>query len=1086
MYFNQRRVKIVASDDYGLNATVRGAGRTYEVQIDWFDSEHSGILTASCHCPTYHAGRLCKHIWATLLTADQQGIGKRVAGTGPLQVFLESSGDSESESDLQVGGGPAAEKVSWRSQFQSVRRTLGEHHEIHTDQDPRRFVHYRINVLKSLSKEQLVVDLYHRSGRSADSALRPLSLGERELSRLLDPTDHDFLSVLLAATPPKAGEGKPSLAGLGLEKNDGYLSGVVPPVLYDTLVPRLCDTGRFGWVQGIEEASVEHHELQWQEGDPWEFVLQVERKEDESRPLTRISGRLEREAELCDISDPLLLLDGVVVFRDGVGRLETGEHFPWIAQLRRDSEIEIPESEIDAMLEDLWSMPSLPPLDIPIQWQLDEFMVEPTPGVSFSTSGSDTLPSLDAEIWFDYDGFLVDDAYERRTGGLERIVDRPNGRLIFRDRERENAAFLEVEEAGLTLVERDDAAADQAAVRYRVSLRTFPVVAQTLIERGWLVEAEGQRLRQVSHNQLSLSVSSNVDWFELEGDVEFGDTTASLPALLSAIHKGEYFVRLDDGTHGLLPEEWIERYASLAANTATSRHDGDAVYFLPSQTLLLDSLLSEESVEIDRDFEKIRGRLQAFDRVEPIQEPRGFKGDLRRYQQEGLGWLKFLKDHGFGGCLADDMGLGKTVQVLALLQMRRIRPIQSWERLPSIIVVPRSLVHNWIEEAGRFTPKLRLLNYTGPGREEYQGSFDDYDVIVTTYGTLRRDVEQLKEIEFDYAILDEAQAIKNSSSQAAKACRQLMAQHRLALTGTPVENHLGELWSLFEFLNPGMLGQAVLKDLEGTPTDSEALATVSAALQPFIFRRTKEEVLDDLPEKTELTLYCELEGEQLEMYNQLREYYRISLNERIEQVGLRKSKIQVLEALLRLRQAACHPGLIDEERVGDASAKLDNLLKYLEEVLDEGHKALVFSQFTSLLSILRTQLDDRGVVYEYLDGRTRKRQEKVERFQNDEDCRLFLISLKAGGVGLNLTAADYVFILDPWWNPAVEAQAVDRAHRIGQTRPVFAYRLISRGTVEEKIMELQGSKKQLADAILSADKSLIGELSADDLKVLLS
>ncbi|MEM8996397.1 MAG: DEAD/DEAH box helicase [Acidobacteriota bacterium] len=347
-------------------------------------------------------------------------------------------------------------------------------------------------------------------------------------------------------------------------------------------------------------------------------------------------------------------------------------------------------------------------------------------------------------------------------------------------------------------------------------------------------------------------------------------------------------------------------------------------------------------------------------------------------------------------------------------------------------------------------------------------------------------MEQLADIEFDYAILDEAQAIKNSSSQAAKASRQLNAQYRLALTGTPVENHLGELWSIFEFLNPGMLGQSVLKDLEGAPAHSNELATVSAALKPFIFRRTKEQVLDDLPEKNELTLYCELEGEQLQFYNELRDYYRISLNERIEQVGLKKSKIQVLEALLRLRQAACHPGLIDEERADDPSAKLENLLQYLEEVLDEGHKALVFSQFTSLLSILRRRLDDREVVYEYLDGRTRRRQERVERFQTDEDCRLFLISLKAGGVGLNLTAADYVFILDPWWNPAVEAQAVDRAHRIGQTRPVFAYRLIARGTVEEKIMELQGSKKQLADAILSADKSLIGELSADDLKVLLS
>ncbi|MCG8456757.1 MAG: DEAD/DEAH box helicase, partial [Holophagales bacterium] len=672
-------------------------------------------------------------------------------------------------------------------------------------------------------------------------------------------------------------------------------------------------------------------------------------------------------------------------------------------------------------------------------------------------------------------GVRVDDEYDRRTGYLDRIVDRPHGRLIFRDREIEDSFVGELPSLGLEAPELRGSN-DRLHLRspYRVTMRNFPDVARSLIEMGWVVEARGKRLRQATQSQLSLSVSSNVDWFELEGEVEFGDAAASLPALLSAIRRGDIFVRLDDGTHGLLPEEWVERYSALATNMASNLSEkgseqDDSVRILPSQTLLLDRLLSGEEVDRDRDFERIRGQLEEFERIEPAREPRGFKGELRAYQRDGLGWLKFLKENGFGGCLADDMGLGKTIQVLALLQVRRARPVPAWERLPSIIVVPRSLVHNWMEEAGRFTPNLRLLNYTGAGREEHIDYFDEIDVVVTTYGTLRRDVDLLKEIEFDYAILDEAQAIKNASSQAAKACRELRAQHRLALTGTPVENHLGELWSIFEFLNPGMLSQSVLKDLVGAPADSEALTTVSTALRPFIFRRTKQQVLKDLPEKTELTLFCELEGEQLDLYNQLRDHYRIALNERIEQVGLRKSKIQVLEALLRLRQAACHPGLIDEERSEDPSAKLETLLQHLEEVLDEGHKALVFSQFTSLLSILRNQIDKLDVDYEYLDGRTRNRQEKVDRFQNDPDCRLFLISLKAGGVGLNLTAADYVFILDPWWNPAVEAQAVDRAHRIGQTRPVFAYRLISRGTVEEKILKLQGSKKQLADAILSAD-----------------
>ena len=1079
LYFEQRRVRVDAGDDYGLNATVRGAGRTYEVQIDWFDSEHSGILTASCQCPRYMAGRLCKHIWATLLTADQRGMGKRVAGSGQLQVFLESS-DAEAlidDEDVRIGQPAVAqkEKLSWREKFRGLREEIeDEMPPVGKDAaDPRRFAHYRINVLKSMNANQLVVDIFQRMGKDEEATLRRMGASDWESGSLFSE-DRAFLQVLLAM--PKTGE-----------RSEAYLNGVVPPVLYESIIPRLASTGRFGWIHGVDEAHIEHHSLEWDGGSPWEFVLEVIREETSDQTTTRIGGRLEREAEVAELSQPLLLLDGIVVFREAVARLETDRHHSWISMIRRNGEIKIPESEVDAMLEDLWSMPVLPPLDIPVQWLLDEIFVDPTPGITFRNMGSDQLPPmLEGEVWFDYDGFLVDRKYEKRAGSKDRIVDRPHGRLIFRDLEREKDFRDELGDHGLIVIQPEEGS-KSTQIKYRVRLREFPDIAERLIEHGWLVDAEGQRLRKISQPQLSLSVSSSIDWFELEGEVEYGNTTASLPAILAAIRRGEFFVRLDDGTHGLLPEEWIERYSALAASIIEPEDNSDdAVRFLPSQTLLLDNLLKGEEVELGRDFEKVRAQLHAFEEVEPAKEPRGFKGELRTYQQEGLGWLRFLKDNGFGGCLADDMGLGKTVQVLALLQLRRARPVPAWERLPSMIVVPRSLVHNWLEEASRFTPKLQLLNYTGPGREEFLGSFDEYDVIVTTYGTLRRDIEELQKIEFDYAILDEAQAIKNSSSQAAKACRQIHSQHRLALTGTPVENHLGELWSIFEFLNPGMLSQSVLKDLVGADADSEKLATISAALKPFIFRRTKEEVLKDLPAKTELTLYCELDGEQLGLYNELRDHYRISLNERIEQVGLKKSKIQVLEALLRLRQAACHPGLINEELTMEPSAKIDTLLQHLEEVLDEGHKALVFSQFTSLLSILRQRLDPQGVEYEYLDGRTRRRQEKVERFQTDPDCRLFLISLKAGGVGLNLTAADYVFILDPWWNPAVEAQAVDRAHRIGQTRPVFAYRLIARGTVEEKIMELQGSKKQLADAILSADKSLISDLSADDLKVLLS
>jgi SNF2 family DNA or RNA helicase len=404
---------------------------------------------------------------------------------------------------------------------------------------------------------------------------------------------------------------------------------------------------------------------------------------------------------------------------------------------------------------------------------------------------------------------------------------------------------------------------------------------------------------------------------------------------------------------------------------------------------------------------------------------------------------------------------------------------------PSLVVVPKSLVFNWIDEARRFAPALRVLNHTGNTRSIEAGELAEHDIVVTTYGTLRRDVLAQRAMEFDYVVLDEAQSIKNAASQAAKACRLLKARHRLALTGTPVENHIGELWSIFEFLNPGQLGSA--GRLRSFLADGRGSAEVVArAVRPYLLRRTKAQVLSDLPEKTEQTLFVELGSKQRTAYDELREHYRQELAGRIGRLGIGRTRIAVLEALLRLRQTACHPGLVDPQRIDDPSAKVDVLLEQLEEVVAEGHKALVFSQFTSFLAIVRRRLDERGTVYEYLDGRTTDRQARVARFQEDPDCRLFLVSLKAGGQGLNLTAADYIYILDPWWNPAVEAQAVDRAHRIGQTRRVFAYRLIARDTVEEKIVALQDRKRELAESIVRADESVIGSLTAEDVELLFS
>ena len=487
---------------------------------------------------------------------------------------------------------------------------------------------------------------------------------------------------------------------------------------------------------------------------------------------------------------------------------------------------------------------------------------------------------------------------------------------------------------------------------------------------------------------------------------------------------------------------------------------------------MLDALLAaQKQVSVDRQF-AISAASSGRSGGAPRREPRGFSGQLRDYQKDGLGWLHFLRDFRLGGCLADDMGLGKTVQRWPCCNRAGCCP--DWRHAgqkPSLAVVPRSLVFNWIEEAQRFTPNLRVLDYTGPLRKDALKRLDHWDLLVTTYGTLHRDIARLKDIHFDYPSSTSPRQSRMPSPNRPKACRLLRGRaHRLAMTGTPVENHLGELWSLFEFLNPGMLGRssAFRRSAKDISAESKKRGAASARACRAVHapphqgagaHRAAPKDRADPPSATSragsgnTTTICATTTARRSP-------------SRSKRPGWPRPRSTCW------RPCCAAPGGLSprpsrQARLDDPSAKLDLLLEQLAEVIAEGHKALVFSQFTSFLAIVRRRLDAEKIVYEYLDGHTRDRKQRVDRFQTNPACPLFLISLKAGGHGLNLTAADYVFILDPWWNPAVEAQAVDRTHRIGQTRHVFAYRLIARDTVEEKVLELQKTKRDLAEAIIS-------------------
>src|SRR6185503_16751711 len=681
-------------------------------------------------------------------------------------------------------------------------------------------------------------------------------------------------------------------------------------------------------------------------------------------------------------------------------------------------------------------------------------------------------------------GFQYGDVRIPADHPQEAIFDRASMTLLRRDYDAERAARERLTTASARVhadIERDNDPHRLTIARSRLA----PLIVE-LVREGWRVDASGVQYR--APGLARAQVRSGIDWFDLDMVVDYDGATAPLPALLDAIRKRQSTVTLSDGSVGLVPVEWLSR---LGPALAAGSPQAGVTRFSRSQIGLLDALLSATpDVSIDETFERAREKLHSFEGIAPADPAPSFVGTLREYQREGLGWLDFLRDFGLGGCLADDMGLGKTVQMLALLDARRAAAAT---KRPSIIVVPRSLVFNWLREAERFTPALRVLDYSVARRRP--GAIDPHtdDVVITTYGMMRSDIAELSEIDFEYAILDEAQAIKNANTASAKAARLLRARHRLALSGTPIENHLHELWSLFEFLNPGMLGASstfgLMADLAtyATPGDhQESREILKRALRPVILRRTKQQVAPELPERVEQTLYVDMEPAQRAFYMQLLAETRRTVFDEIDRVGVGGARMHILTALLRLRQAACHPVLADHTRPNLPSAKLDALIPTLAEIVDEDHKAVVFSQFTSFLSLVRRRLEEDGIAYEYLDGATRDREARVDRFQSADGPPLFLVSLKAGGHGLNLTAADYVYLLDPWWNPAVEAQAIDRAHRIGQTRRVIATRLVAKGTIEEKVLELQASKRALADAILGSDQGALAGIGREELEMLLS
>lgn len=1093
-YFNSGRVTIVDRSEFAASAVVHGS-KTYVCMLSSTSSRmlKNVVISVNCSCPFFESAGPCKHLWAFIAQLEREGWGESIGWAENVELDEEPS-PIDNDADLRDflaraglrqrkpstarkgppirSGGDAAPHISW----DAFRRKISHRNErlalflqeerIETGERDRGLF-LALDLGRHFGKHEMLLRFYCRERLRGDrlGVFKAVALRRRLDPSYIDPADQELFDELLTKLDGFVEESMRSQrsflrAASAREAMQGFLLKAESAL---EILSRLRRDEKLFSID-VDPKKPEPLEVSKR---PWSIEAQLEDHSDQDFRLRIV------------LSDGRRSLDPKVLRFLARGRFFVHEStfhpttvseqqlLDWIESQQTGPSVLVPRSDLNRFISEYAQIPSAPPMAWPSESLWQEELDSPKPKLRLT-------PSHAPLEWM---GELV---FQYRLGEVNladtrsRWVDGKEKRIYLRDFSGEDGMLNDLcAQDGVWRSGSPDMLEVGRVVR--VALKCLPTLVRHLEERDWTVEVENRRLHVLT--EIQTAVHGTTDWLDLSITAKLEKKSYELPSLLRRPRVGDHFIALGDGSCGILPEVWMQRMQLLEQSAVF--HE-DRMRMPARQALLLDSLLAGLEVEDKSEhLHAIRSKIKNFQALRPAEPSAAFRGSLRDYQKDGLAWLEFLRDFGFGGCLADDMGLGKTVQVLALLQAyHRDRP-----KPPSLIVLPRSLVDNWLEEAARFCPDL-LVKDCSRGSRDWEKSWDA-DLILITYGILRQAIEELHTRSFSYVVLDESQAIKNESSQTAKAAYLLQAKHRLALSGTPVENHLGELQSLLRFLNPGLLDRGPWAKLLQKKSDlsDPHVAMLNKALKPLILRRSKTEVLKDLPPKVEYILSFELEGEQKLLYEELRDHYRRHLMPELQDDSWRQSPLNLIEALLRLRQAACHPALLSASHGQVPSAKTEVLIDKLLELRESGHKALIFSQFTSFLKIIAERLDELGLPYEYLDGQTRDRSARVSRFQNDPDIPFFLISMKAGGVGLNLTAADYCFILDPWWNPAVEAQAIDRAHRIHQTKTVFAYRLIAKGTVEEKIQELQKEKQDMAASILDQDRGILQNL---DLKAIQS
>ncbi len=723
--------------------------------------------------------------------------------------------------------------------------------------------------------------------------------------------------------------------------------------------------------------------------------------------------------------------------------------------------------------------------------EMEKLSFEKRPPKCVVELGVDYDQSLKASLEFEYDGVRV--PYQKQFKSPYVTIKDPKKDLLYwikRDMKFEQSAYQMLLACRFAPVQSNNLALDK---EFAIDFYNYYI---SKAGSGWeFIEKDDLSFYKL--NKKGLKLVADID-FSQDGTDKFliklkgqaDEKEVDFEKIIDLTYEGAKYYNIPSGGQVSIPTDDVLSLLKSFNTYDVFKNDQDE-YVVKTFRAGVVSEMEKMGItlKMSRTFSKFWKEISTFSNMETTALPKATKAELREYQLKGYSWLWFLYKYGLNGVLADDMGLGKTLQTLTLLQKAKEKD----NKAPSLVICPTSVVFNWEKEIEKFAPNLKFMTLSGAERKKKFNDIEKYDVIITSYALIRRDIDELKKIKFRYVILDESQNIKNATSQTSKACKTLDSYHRLALSGTPIENKLEELWSVFDFLMPGFLFDAnefnhrfVNPIVENE--DTEVQKRLKSQIYPFILRRMKRDVAKDLPDKIEAVAYCELTPEQKDLYLQVLDSTKEELFKSIETVGLEKSRMSIFSALLRLRQICCHPRLYDKDgQLGiNDSGKFEQLQNMLEEIIAEKHRILLFSQFVGMLDIIKAWLEKKGIKHEYLSGKTKDRQAVVERFNNDPTIPIFLVSLKAGGTGLNLTGADYVIHYDPWWNPAVEDQATDRAYRIGQTKKVFVYRLITKNTVEEKIQALKSKKRSLVDSVISIDRNIVKSLTYQDIKDIFS